>query len=62
MFSNQQNHPMFPFMQNQAPVGQYPSGNWSNVNPPLVAHNSPLQNNLNVSIYLKSQIKRIYMT
>jgi len=41
---------MFPFMQNQAPIGQYPNGTWSNVNPPQVTHNSPLQNNLNVSM------------
>lgn len=39
---------MFPFMQNQAPIGQYPNGTWSNINSP-VAHNSPLQNNLNVN-------------
>ncbi|XP_060875046.1 nonsense-mediated mRNA decay factor SMG7-like [Metopolophium dirhodum] len=45
--NNQQNHPMFPFMQNQTPIGQYPNGTWSNVNPPQVTHNSPLQNNLN---------------
>jgi len=41
---------MFPFMQNQTPIGQYPNGTWSNVNPPQVTHNSPLQNNLNVNI------------
>jgi len=52
--SNQPKHPMFPFMQNQAPIGQYSNSTWSNVNSPQVAHNSTLQNNLNVS-YLKKQ-------
>lgn len=43
---------MFPFMQNQAPIGQYPNGTWSNVNSPQVAHNSSLQNNINVSYWI----------
>lgn len=41
---------MFPFMQNQPPPpgGQYTNGTWSNVNSPPIAHNTSLQNNLNV--------------
>lgn len=45
--NNQPKHPMFPFMQNQSPIGQYSNSTWSNVNSPQVAHNSTLQNNLN---------------
>lgn len=41
---------MFPFMQNQAPIGQYSNATWStNVSSSQVPHNSLLQNNLNVS-------------
>lgn len=47
-FSNQSKLPMFPFMQNQGPVGHYGNSTWTNVNP-QAAHNSSMQNNLNVS-------------
>lgn len=45
---------MFPFMQNQAQIGQYSNGTWSNINS-QVSHTSSLQNNLNVS-HLKNII------
>lgn len=41
---------MFPFIHNQAP-----NSTWSNVNPPQVAHNSPLPSNLNVSVKILSK-------